>query len=323
MKRHGNIYERVWSIENLRLALYNAQKGKKKQRSVKRFLEKEEENLLILQNELRDKAYKTSPYTTFILKQEKVRKIHRLPFRDRVCHHAIAQIVIPILYPTFTADTYSCIPLRGIHKCSYNLRKALQNPNNKYVLKFDVRKYYESINHSILKTLLRRKIKDNAVLWLLDEVIDSIRGGGESAIGIPIGNYCSQIFANLYLSGFDHWIKEAKKVGEYMRYMDDIVVLAETKQELHQLFKEIELYLNSKLQLSIKPNWRVFPVELGIDMVGYVHYKDYTGLRKRIKQRFARMMRRRYRKESFASYAGWTSHCDAKNLIKKLLNQQI
>lgn len=180
MKRKGNLYDKVWSIDNLRLALYNARKGKKRQRSVIRFMEKEEENLLLLQNELRDKTYRTSPYTTFVLVQDKVRNIHRLPFRDRVCHHAIAAILTPILYPTFTADTYSSIPGRGVHSCSYKLRAALKNPMNKYVLKLDVKKYYENINHSVLKMFIRRKIKDNDFLWLLDEIISSVGGGDET-----------------------------------------------------------------------------------------------------------------------------------------------
>lgn len=314
MKRHGKLYEQVWSIENLRLALYKAQKGKKKQRSVIRFMQKEEENLLILQNELRDKTYKTSPYTTFTLVQEKVRLIHRLPFRDRICHHAIANIIIPILYPTLTADTYSCIPDRGIHKASYKLRRALQNPNNKYVLKFDIRKYYPNVKNEILKVLLRRKIKDKDLLWLMDEIVDS-------AIGLPLGNYLSQVFANLYLNNFAHWLKEQKNIEELFIYMDDVVILAETKEELHILFKEIEIYLADKLQLQIKPDWRVFPIELGIDFVGYVHFRTHVRLRKRIKKRFAKMLRYRYRKESIASYNGWITHCDGKNLKSKLLKQ--
>lgn len=312
MKRHGNLYEKVWSIDNLRIALQKARKGKKKQRSVRRFMEKEEENLLRLQNMLRDKTYKTSPYTTFTLVQEKARFIHRLPFIDRVCHHAIANIITPIFYPMFTSDTYSCIPGRGIHKASYSLREALKNPNHNYVLKFDIRKYYPNVKHEILKQLVRRKIKDKDLLWLLDEIIDS-------AEGLPIGNYLSQIFANLYLNGFDHFLKEQKKISDCYRYMDDVVILGETKSELHILFKEIEFYLQDKLQLQIKPDWRVFPVELGTNFVGYVHFKTHVLLRPRIKRRFARMLAKRYRKGSISAYNGWVSHCNGKHLMKKLL----
>jgi hypothetical protein len=165
--------------------------------------------------------------------------------------------------------------------------------------------------------LLRRKIKDNDLLWLLDEIIDSTGG-------LPIGNYLSQYLANFYLTYFDHWMKEEIRVKYYFRYADDMVILSGDKSSLHQLLSEIIEYLNTNLKLEVKQNYQVFPVaSRGIDFVGYVFYHTHTRLRKNIKQNFARMLRYRRNKQSIASYRGWAVHCNSKNLLKKLLNEQV
>jgi hypothetical protein len=184
-----------------------------------------------------------------------------------------------------------------------------------YVLKFDVRKYYPSVDHAILKELIRRKIKDPEMLWLLFGIVDS-------APGLPIGNYLSQNLANLYLTPFDHWLKEKKRIKYCFRYMDDVVILGATKQELHALMVEILDYLGSFLKLEIKPNWRVYPIELGTDFGGYVHFRYHTRIRKRIKKSFAKMLMTRPRKQSISAYGGWLKHCDGKHLMKTLIRQQ-
>jgi len=177
----------------------------------------------------------------------------------------------------------------------------------------DIKKFYPNIDHEILKQLLRKKIKDNDLLWLMDEIIDS-------ADGLPIGNYLSQYLANYYLTFFDHWIKENKSVKYYFRYADDIVVLHSSKPYLHQLLFEIKIYLNENLKLIVKDNYQVFPVEArSIDFVGYRFYHTHTLLRKGIKKSFARMLRNRKNRSSVASYLGWAKHCNSINLINKLL----
>ncbi|MEF9476740.1 RNA-directed DNA polymerase [Chryseobacterium sp. 1B4] len=151
------------------------------------------------------------------------------------------------------------------------------------------------------------------MLWLLDEIINS-------APGLPIGNYLSQYFANFYLTFFDHWIKENLKIKYYFRYADDIVILNNDKENLHEILKIITKYLSNNLRLEVKRNWQIFPIEnRGIDFVGYVHYHTHTLLRKSIKKRFAKMLRKNPKKESIASYYGWAKHCNSKNLLKKLL----
>lgn len=315
MKRIGNLYQKIISIENLKLADKRARKGKGYQYGIKVFDQDPDGNLQLLHDMLKHKTYRTSEYTTFLIKDPKEREVFRLPyFPDRITHHAIMVYLEKIFVDTFTRDTYSCIKKRGIHPASYALRDALMTPSeNTYCLKLDIRKFYPSINHDVLKMLLRRKIKDQDLLWLLDEIIDS-------APGVPIGNYLSQYFANFYLAYFDHWIKEDMHIRYYFRYADDLVLLSDHKADLHQLLDDIRVYLG-KLHLKIKDNYQVFPVlARGIDFVGYVHYPGYTKLRPRIKKRFARMLARAPRIESIASYYGWAAKADCSHLLKKLLS---
>ena len=317
MKRQGNLYQRICSIENLMLADSIARKGKSKQPGVIEHDRNRESNIQDLHAMLVNKTYITSPYTTFTIYEPKERIIFRLPyFPDRITHHAVMNVLEPLFVSTFTADTYSCIKGRGIHAAAYSVKKALHDiPGTHYCLKLDIRKFYPSIDHGVLKALLRRKIKDNDLLWLLDGIIDS-------ADGLPIGNYLSQYFANFYLTYFDHWMKEDRKVKYYFRYADDLVILSDNKPYLHQLLSDIRAYLSNNLKLTVKGNYQVFPVDQrGIDFVGYVFYHTHIRLRKTIKQNFARMIARNRNDKSIASYKGWAVHCDTKHLIKKLLHE--
>ena len=195
MKRINNLYNRICSVENLQLADSIARKGKAKQPGVKLHMKNCDQNILDLHEILVNKTYKTSEYTTFTIYEPKERVIFRLPyFPDRIVHHAVMNIMEPIFVSTFITDTYSCIKKRGIHAAAKAVRIALADePGTRYCLKLDIKKFYPNVDHEILKQLLRRKIKDNDLLWLLDEIIDS-------AEGLPIGNYLSQYFANFYLT---------------------------------------------------------------------------------------------------------------------------
>ncbi len=317
MKRINNLYEKIYSVDNLYLADSIARKGKLNQPGVISHDKNKDANLQELHRILKSKTYKTSDYSTFTIYEPKERLIFSLPyFPDRITHHAVMNVLEPIFVSTFTADTYSCIKKRGIHLAANNLKKALKDKEStQYCLKLDIKKFYPSVDHVILKQLLRRKIKDNEILWLLDEIIDSTDG-------LPIGNYLSQYLANFYLTYFDHWLKEDKQVKNYFRYADDMVILSDSKQYLHELLFEIKAYMNDNLKLSVKDNYQVFPVESrGIDFVGYVFYHTHTLLRKGIKKNFARMIANNRNDKSIASYKGWAKHCNSKNLIKKLLHE--
>lgn len=315
MKRIGNLYTQIISIGNLNIADEKAQKGKQNQYGVKIHNKNKEANILSLYQSLIDKTYRTSEYSIFKVYEPKEREVYRLPyFPDRVMHHAIMNIIEPIFVSVFTSNSYSCIKGKGIHATVRDLKKALLNHSEtEYCLKLDIKKFYPSIDHEILKQLLRKKIKDNDLLWLLDEIIDS-------AIGLPIGNYLSQYFANFYLTYFDHWIKENKAVKHYFRYADDIVILSESKEYLHNILFQIKDYFSSKLKLEVKNNYQIFPVQKrGIDFVGYVFYHTHTLLRKKIKKRFAKAIFKKKNKSTIDAYKGWAIHCNSKNLLNKLL----
>lgn len=317
MKRINNLYLQICSIENLQLADSIARKGKLKQPGVIKHNRNREANIQLLQRMLIEKTYKTSLYTTFTIYEPKERLIFRLPyFPDRITHHAVMNVLEPIFVSTFTADTYSCIKTRGIHAAANAVKIALRDESGTtYCLKLDIKKFYPSVDHDILKQLLRKKFKDQDLLWLLDGIIDS-------ADGLPIGNYLSQYFANFYLTYFDHWMKEVKRVRYYFRYADDLVILSDNKPYLHELLFEIREFLQSNLKLTVKRNYQVFPVDdRGIDFVGYVFRHTHTRLRKSIKQNFARMIKRNKNAQSIASYRGWAIHCNSKNLLNKLLHE--
>lgn len=309
MKRVDNIFIKIISLENLKLADKKARRGKLHQYGVQLHIKNEVSNILELQQTLIRKEYKTSEYSTFILNEGKERIISRLPFYpDRVGQHSIINILEPIFYSIFTADTYSCIKGRGVHKASYNLRKVLKDvENTKYCLKLDIRKFYPSVDNEILKQLLRRKFKDKDLLWLLDDIIDSSRG-------LPLGNITSQFLANFYLTYFDHWLKEKLKVKYYFRYADDMVILSKDKKELHDILHQIKNYLREELNLELKSNYQLFPTDVrGIDFVGYVHYTTHTLLRKSIKKKYIKNKNKK-------NHNGWLVHCNSINLRRKYEN---
>lgn len=319
MKRKGNLYKQICSLENLRLADSIARRGKLAQPGVIEHDRHRESDILALHQMLISKTYRTSEYTTFTIFEPKERIIFRLPYYpDRIVHHAIMNILEPVFVSVFTADTYSCIKKRGIHAAARALKRSLADQaGTQYCLKLDIRKFYPSVDHKVLKKLLRRKVKDQDLLWLLDEIIDS-------AEGLPIGNYLSQYLANFYLTGFDHWLKEEMKVRYYFRYADDIVILSSDKPSLHRLLGEIRDYLEKNLKLHVKDNYQVFPVDTrGIDFVGYVFRHSHILLRKSIKKSYARAIASGRGRQSLASYEGWLIHCNGRNLLKKFRNEQV
>lgn len=314
MKRIGNVYNNICSIDNLNLADKKARHGKAKQRGVIDHDKRREINITTLHGLLINKAYRTSAYFTFKLFDPKEREISKLPYYpDRIVHHAIMNQLESMFTAMFTSDTYSCIKGKGVHAAKAAVENALKDrARTVYCLKLDIRKFYPSVDHQILKRLLRRKIKDADLLWLLDEIIDS-------APGLPIGNYLSQYLANFYLCYFDHWLKQTRRVKYYFRYADDMIILSGSKEYLHELRAEIQAYMSLSLNLELKQNWQVFPVDArGIDCFGYVHYHGYTLLRKRSKQKLARSIARGDGKQVIAARLGWAVHCNSKNLIKKL-----
>jgi retron-type reverse transcriptase len=327
MKRVGNLYEKIIDIDNLRLADEKARRGKLKSYGVKSHDKNREANILKLHEMLRNKTFSTSEYHIFKIYEPKEREIFRLPyFPDRIVHHAAMNILEPLWVSVFTADSFSCIKKRGIHGAMRKVKLALKDvENTQYCLKIDIRKFYPSIDHDILKQIIRRKIKCPDTLWLLDQVIDS-------ASGVPIGNYLSQYFANLYLTYFDHWIKEDVGIKYYFRYADDMVFLHSDKSFLHGLLVLINNYLNTELNLSLKGNYQVFPVSArGIDFVGFVFYHTHTRIRKGIKKNFCRAVAKLNKrknvtankyKQRISSWLGWAKYSNSRYLLKIIIKNE-
>lgn len=330
MKRVGYLYEKVYDLDNLKLAHKNARKGKGWYKEVRLINNNEDKYLMQIHDMLKDKTYTTSEYEVFEkIEGNKKREIYKLPyFPDRVTQWALLQVIEPYLIKTLTADTYSAIPERGIHSALKKVQECVTKDKDgtKYCLKLDIKKYYPNIDHEILKGMYRRLFKDKDLLWLIDEIIDSTEGSK----GIPIGNYMSQWSGNLYLSAFDHWIKEVVGIEHYFRYMDDIVILHESKEFLHSLLNDISEYLDTNLKLEVKHDWQVFRTSIrGIDFLGYRVFPNFTLLRKgtlkRMKKRFKEIwetvldlgMMTHSQWCSFNSYIGWLIYCNSYRLYKK------
>ena len=252
MKRHGNLWDRMISFESLLHAAHAAARGKRFKPGVARFVFDLERQLLLLHEELASKTYRPGPYRTFTIYEGKTRQISAAPFRDRVVHHALTGVLEPIFERSFIFDSYACRKGKGTHaavdRCQQFARRY------RYVLKADVRKFFPSIDHQILKTLITRKIKDPDVLWLVGLIIDhsnpqdpvlmwfpgdDLFTPTERRRGLPLGNQTSQFFANVYLDPLDHFVCD-RLGSSYVRYVDDFLVFADDKRRLHEVRVEIE-----------------------------------------------------------------------------------
>lgn len=350
MKRTGYLYEEIYELENLKTAHRNARKDKLFYEEVKMIDDNEWYYLREIQSMLREERYKTSEYSVFYKTDYgKTRKIYKLPYYpDRIAQWALIQVISPYILFRLTDDTYSAVPGMGSHRCLRNVKRAMVNDMKgcKYCLKFDIKHYYQTIDHEILKQKYSHIFKDKKLLSMIGEIIDSIETADEEdkdrvitmygrksgMVGIPIGNHLSQYSGNLYLSDFDHWVKEQKHVKYYFRYMDDIVIFGENKDYLWKLFWEIKEYMRS-LRLVIKDNYQIFPSYVrGVDFVGYRIFGDYVLLRDRTKRKFQRKMKGIsksigwYDRISYnewcsaSSYEGILKHCNSFGLRKRYLS---
>lgn len=256
MKRAKSLFNQIVDYENLRLAWLKARKGKTAKKSVQNFSHNVNENLQIIHDRMIVSPPVLSDYVQFKIFDPKERMISVVPFSDRVIHHAIMNVLEPVFERQFVFHTYACRKGKGTHAAA---RYAFKCANSSaYFLKLDVKKYFDSIDHSVLKQLLCRIIKDVRCLSLLFCVIDSYKVpfGGDAASerekGLPIGNLTSQFFANFYLSLLDHFVLEKLKPKAYVRYMDDIVIFDNSLLRLKQIFKDVSDFCSEKLVLSLK-----------------------------------------------------------------------
>lgn len=327
MKRYGNLYHKIYNMDNLRLAHKNAKRDKKFYREVRMVDSDPDFYLNQIHELLKNESYTVSDYKISIINDKgKERKLCKLPyFPDRIIQWAILLQIEFIFMEVFTSFTCASLKNRGIHKASRLLDGYMKDqPGTQYCLKIDIKKFYDNIDHEILKSLLMKKIKDKQLMSLLCKIIDSIPGG----VGVPIGSYLSQFLANYYLAYFDHWLKETVKIHYVIRYMDDVVILHSSKVFLHEVLSEIKDYLKSELNLDLKSNYQVFPSDIrGVDFVGYRHFYDFKLLRKTTAKNFKRKMLDLAKADtitdsgkcSIHSYAGWLNWCDSWRLKEKYI----
>lgn len=305
MKRAKNLYYKICDIENIKLAYKNAKKGKSHYKQVKQIESNSEYYLNQIQEMLLNKTFTTSEYIEKkIFDGKKKRIIHKLPFfPDRIIHHALIQIIEPILINCLIRDTFQSIKGRGISDARKRVSKYFKNNNPTYCLKIDFKKYYPSIDNENLKNKIRRKIKDKDVLYLIDDIIDSCKG-------LPIGNYTSQHFGNFYLSDLDHYIKEHLRIKGYFRYCDDLVILSDSKKHLWKIKDIIENFIISE-KLNI--TWNIFNLRQKLDFVGYCYTQNKITLRTSIKRNFIKA-KRLNNNISLISYWGWIKPINALTL---------
>ena len=328
MKRHGNLYDEISSLFNLHKAHRNARKGKTHYSEVQYVDENKYDLLKELHQSLVNQTYTTGKYKIKKIYEPKERTIYALPYYpDRIVQHAAMNVLQPIWDKTFIYDLYSAIPKKGIHKAVNRLQSYLKDTENtKYCLQFDIKSYYPSMNHDTLLSLIEKKIKCKKTLWLIKDVVDSL--GIEK--NIPIGNYLSQYFGNIYLSEFDHWLKEKHGVKYYVRYNDDGIILSGSKPELWNLLSEIRDYVETRLQLKLNAKTRIYPVDkVGIDFLGYKTYRTHILLRKRTVNKFKHKieeiktnhteMKNHHIVSSVMSYVGWMQHGNCYNLLCKYI----
>ncbi len=312
MKRIGNIFEEIVSCENLAAAHYAAKLGKKKKRGreILAFEKDFDKNIQALHDALVSGVWRMHEYKRIERCEAGKRRIiwYDPCYADTVVQHAIGRTLGDLLIASFIKDTYAGMKNRGIHRGVRRIRRHLDEYLDLepiYIYKFDLRHFYESIDHDKLKAAILAKIKDRRAIDLLFVIIDS------HSPGLPIGNYISPLFANFLLSPYDHWAKETFGVRGYFRYLDDGVAIDSDKTKLKLFADETANYMRKNI-LTIKPNWQIFPIErYGLDFMGYVFRRHDIRLRKRVERRFRRKAARFIEKpnkrnfQSLGSYWGW------------------
>ena len=329
MKRYGHLFERIVTFENLLLAARKALRGKKDRKPVAMFYFHLEPEILKLEEELLEGTYVPRPYRSFMIYEPKPRKICAADIRDRVLHHAICNVLEPIFESFSIHDSYACRKGKGTHRA---IRRAQAfSRRNRYFLKLDVQKFFESVDHERLKELLARKFKDGRLLDLLGQIIDHPIPDGEPGKGLPIGNLTSQHFANVYLSHLDHRVKDDLGIRFYIRYMDDMLLFGDDKADLHRHLAAVRRFLNEELRLELKEDAVLLaPVTQGIPFLGFrifpgtirVQRSGWTRFKRKVRDRerayFAGEIDERTFTQSVQSLLGHMQHANTYRLRRNL-----
>lgn len=326
-----NVYEQAISFEKLLMAHKKARRGKREKKEVILFELNLESEILKIEKDLREGKYKPGEYKTFKIYEPKERIIMASPYKDRVIHQwYVENFIKPYFVPQFIATSYAGIEDRGMHKASKDVQKAMRrakrNWNEYYILKMDVTKYFQNIDKRILWEILKRKIKDRKLLWLTRTILLSTEG----MKGLPLGNYTSQMFANIYLNEIDQYAKHKLKCKFYFRYMDDIVILCENKKIAQERLNVLTKFIEENLNLTFNTKTRIFKDIQGVNFCGYKINENRIKIRNSSKYRMKRKLKR-YTKQlkdgkvtlpeiqrSIAGWLGYVKHADSYNLRKSM-----
>lgn len=317
---HSNLFYHITSEENLLHAWKEFKKGKINKNTIQEFEFNLESNIIELSKSLRNCTYKISAYQEFYVYDPKKRHIHAAIVRDRIVHQAIYRIINNIFEPIFIHDSFSCRLGKGTHGGINRLNKFLRQITKNYsqeafVLKCDISKFFDSIDHSILRKFIKNKIEEVETLNLLDSILNSFEKS--KGKGVPLGNVTSQLFGNIYMHYFDFYVKHILKEKYYIRYCDDFVIAHKNKQHLVDLISQIEIFLHKSLFLTLHPRKReIRKVSQGIDFLGYVLLPHYKVLRTNTKKRIIRKIKKGLNDKQKASYLGVLSHAET-YLFKK------
>ena len=328
-------FEDIISLENLLKAWMEFLSGKKYKKDVASFSLHLMDNLRVLHDELSTQKYKHGGYKAFKISDPKPRDIHKATVRDRIVHHAIHRILYPYFDKKFIFDSYSSRLGKGTHKAvnrfrDYFHKVSRNNTKTCWVLKCDVRKFFASINHNVLISILQKHIPDQNIFALLEEVIQSF-SGTIKGIGLPLGNLTSQLFVNIYLNEFDQFVKHKLKVKCYVRFADDFVILSEDKNYLINILEIIGNYLENELKLTLHPNKvSIETFSSGVDFLGLVSFPNYRVLRTKTKRRMFSKLEKRHESykigmipgeslnQSLQSYLGILKHCNGHELTGEI-----
>jgi Retron-type reverse transcriptase len=324
-------YSQLISIENLFQAWSEFRVGKRKRADVQAFERNIEDNLFSLYHDVKKQTYQHGEYQSFYVHDPKRRHIHKAQVSDRVIHHLLYIYLYSLFDKIFIYDSYSCRIDKGTHRAVKRLEKFSRKVSRNYTtdcwaLKCDIKKFFASVDHEILLGLLRRKVADPDILWLLEQVIASFSSDQGVGKGIPLGNLTSQIFANIYMSELDQFVKHELRIKYYLRYADDFILLSKNKSSLYPCIDAFLQFLQSKLKLELHPKKIILRrLEWGIDFLGYIVLPHYILPITKTKRRLFKKLQEKINSDNFnqslQSYLGYLGNADSFKLTEQLRNQ--
>jgi len=323
MAKFNKKYDEIVAVSSLLSAWEEFLAGKRKRNDVAVFQARLMDNIRFLYRDLKEKTYVHGIYQAFNISDPKPRNIHKATVRDRLLHHLLYRETYKYFNSRFINDSYSCRVGKGTHRAIKKFeemaRQASSNHDHTvWALKCDIRKFFASIDHRILKNVLSKYIEDKELLWLFAKVIDSFHTLGREETGLPLGNLTSQLLVNVYMNEFDQFVKSALKIKFYVRYADDFIFLDQDRDSLVELLPKLENFLTDNLKLTMHPK-KVFLKTLasGVDFLGWIQFTDHRILRTSTKQRMVRKITRENVLASRIAYLALLKHGNTYKVSKR------